>query len=97
MTRENISRNLLAVSSDGKQFNVYLKIGKAVKDNKGNWVVQFSVKPFENSTIDTVGYDSWQATKLAMDTGSSILRKFIRDGGKLFLEEDDDELSIEDV
>jgi len=99
-TQANISRTLRAVSPDGEELTVFVAVGAPYETKEGAWVAPVSVEPLEQKIPEVFGADSWQATKLAMDHSTFYLKRFIKNGGKLYFQDSDETeepFTLEDI
>jgi hypothetical protein len=90
-------RKLKGIDPNGNKIEIFLGIGSAYFTDLGSWSVAISVFPIYKDLSEVHGADSWQAVKLARDNCLSLLKKFINDGGKIYYEYGESEITIAEI
>jgi hypothetical protein len=92
---------IYAVDKDGRGFDIGLQIGRPYKRTDSlhdEWVCPVALVGLVRPLPGVRGVDSWQAVVLALDLAKNILAAFVEsDGGKLYLEKDGAELTLDEA
>jgi len=96
--RELIAERVIyAVDNDSRGFEIRLMIGKPYPDPPNAWACPVAMVGLQGAFPDMHGVDSWQALTLALQVIDRLLTYFVEDGGKLYWEENGNELAIEEL
>ena len=95
MNEKEITRTLNAISSDGESFKIHCQISTPFIDENNFSSVTLKISPLIKNTETVSGSDSWQAVTIAMGSCGKTIRKFIENGGKVYFENDEEELTAE--
>ena len=79
-----VERQWHGVAPDGTEHAVALRIGTPVRDEHGDWSVDVSLVPMQNTTYRIIGIDSWQAVDLAMTHLAVLARHYHTQGWRFF-------------
>jgi hypothetical protein len=92
-------RTIWAVDKDSRGFEIRLMVGKPYKTDLeyGDWACPVALLGWHGVFPDMYGVDSWQALTVAQQLIHRLLTYFVEDGGRLFSEENGDELTVEDL
>ncbi len=77
------TRTIIAVGSDGCEFNVIIGVGQPYEITPEEWACSVSLCGLHEDLRDQHGIDSWQALQLAYQLIAQLLGYFTQDGGKL--------------
>ena len=86
-------RVLKAVSPDGTGFNIHMKLGKPYQISEDEWACPVALEGLYKDLVDQHGIDSWQALQLSSQLIVNMLCNFIETGGKLFLQNSEEEIT----
>ncbi|MBL8182430.1 MAG: hypothetical protein JNL64_12560 [Blastocatellia bacterium] len=88
-------RTIYAVDKDSRGFEIRLMLGKPyqVESEYEIWACPVALQGLHRPFPDMHGIDSWQALMLAKTAIRRFLEYFIEDGGRLFFEENGNEIS----
>jgi len=92
-----VERVWIAVSPEGIEHCVTLRVGIAQQQPRGEWVSKVSLEPIDSHTYTSVGGDSWQAVQLGMGLIEGIVRRLHSDGWRFFWERGGDEAPPSDL
>jgi hypothetical protein len=77
-----VSRELLAIDANEREFAVTIAIGAPYEVAEGEWACPASMEGLHRLR-DVRGIDSWQAMQLAYQLIAMMLTYFVEDGGRL--------------
>jgi hypothetical protein len=77
-----VSRKLLAIDANGREFEVTIAIGAPYEVAEAEWACPASMEGLHRLR-DVRGIDSWQAMQLAHQLIAMVLSSFVEDGGRL--------------
>jgi hypothetical protein len=77
------SRTLLATDALHGQFSVRIEIGQPYRCAKDDWACAVGLEGLHEHLWDQRGIDSFQALIQAQALAKTLLRDFVRDGGRL--------------
>jgi hypothetical protein len=83
--------------ANGDEKPVRLKVGRPYLEDGMNWACACEIEGFEARYPDARGEDSYQALFLAQYLMKHRLRDFLAKGGRIFIGEEREELSREDL
>jgi len=96
--RELIAERVIyAVDNDSRGFEIRLMIGKPYPDPPNAWACPVAMVGLQGAFPDMHGVDSWQALTLALQVIDRLLTYFVEDGGKLYWEENGNDLAIDEL
>jgi hypothetical protein len=81
-----IERTWFAISPDGAEHDVVLRIGVPTHMPEGEWRTAVSLGALESRTHAIVGIDPWQAVSLAMRFVATRVAHFAEDGWQFYWE-----------
>lgn len=92
-------RTIYAIDKDSRGFEIRLMVGKPYQTDSihGDWACPVAMIGLRGAFPDMHGVDSWQALMLAQQLIQRLLSYFIEDGGKLFFDENGNELTVEEL
>jgi len=91
-------RKLQGVDKDGKRLNIVVGIGVPYEDKtKDSWACPVIIDGLYKSLADQHGIDSWQAIRLSQKLVASLLLGFIEKGGKLYIFDESDEVTKDEI
>lgn len=91
-------RKLQGVDKNGQQLDIVVGIGTPYKDkNIGSWACPLKIEGLHKSLTDQHGIDSWQAIRLSQKLIISLLLDFIGKGGKLYIFDEKDEVTKDEI
>jgi hypothetical protein len=80
---------LVGVNQQGEKFNIIAKVGKPYFDENSQmkeWRCSASISPLHENLDDAGGIDSFLALSRAMGLVVYLLKVFVDNGGKLYLQ-----------
>ena len=91
-------REIFAVSHEGKKKIFHIVLERPHRSEAGDWVCLSKIEGLYATNLAGIrGIDSWQALGLAMGFVHQLLLGYLEDGGKLYWEEDGEEISLSDL
>ena len=91
-------REFLGVNPNGENINIAIGIGIPYKSKEYNsWACPVKIEGLYTKLSDIHGIDSWQAVRLSQKFVASLLEGFIEKGGKIYLFEEKEEISKEEI
>lgn len=90
-------RTIYAIDKDSRGFEIRLMIGKPYPDPPNVWACPVAMVGLHGTFPDMRGVDSWQALMMAQRLIDGLLTGFVEDGGRLFYDENGDELAVSEV
>lgn len=79
-----ISRKLDAVDTDGRPFEMTIRIAAPRPHPQGDWTCQVQITELFEPARALFGIDSWQAMQICLQMTLSVLLDFVARGGQLF-------------
>lgn len=92
-------RTIYAIDKDSREFEIRLMVGKPYQTDfeHGDWACPAAMIGLHGVFPDVYGVDSWQALTLALNLIRKLLIYFVEDGGKLYWDENGNEISIDEI
>ena len=91
-------RKFLGVDVNGDNINITVGIGIPYESKEYNsWACPVKIEGLYNKLADQHGIDSWQAVRLSQKLVASLLEGFIEKGGKIYLFDENDEITREEI
>lgn len=91
-------RKFRGVNEKGENINITVAIGLPYESKEyKSWAYPVKIEGLYKELADQHGIDSWQAVRLSQKLVSSLLESFIDKGGKIYLFEEDEELTKEEI
>ena len=91
------SRTLVAIDAAGREFALTIGIGAPYQISEREWACPLSMAGLYERLHDAHGVDSWQALQLAVRLIDDLLAHFIEQGGRLYLPEGREPVSLEEL
>ena len=79
------------------EFEIRAMVGMPYKHESGDWACPVALEGLHGRLHDIYGVDSWQSLVLAMNLVGNLLTYFVEDGGKLYREKGDGEISVAEL
>lgn len=89
------STALICVSSNGERREVVIEIGRPYKTPQGSWACPVAMRGMYRRLADIQGEDSLQSLCLAATLVRTLLTYFVKDGGKIFFPNSDNEYNLD--
>lgn len=86
-----------AVSPDGSEHEVAIRVMVPVKADRGEWRAAVSIGDIDSKPHSIAGIDSWQAICLGMSFAATRLSHFAEDGWVFYWERGGDVATPEDL
>ena len=77
------SRAIGAVSPDGRQIDVMLRLGMPYEVESEEWACPVAIEGLQEKLHDIHGVDAWQAIQLAQNLLVQLLGHYVEEGGRL--------------
>lgn len=91
-------RKFRGIKKDGAEIDITVGIGIPYEDEKYNsWACPVKLDGLYSELADQHGIDSWQALRLAQKLVVSLLQGFVEKGGRIYLFEEDDEVTKDEI
>lgn len=78
------SLEVVAVTAEGKELRLEVRIGRPYAEEEGSWACAVEVSPIYGELADIRGVDSFHALWLACSLVLKLLESFRSSGGKLY-------------
>ena len=99
LSMENViaERRLVSWLPSGKKNPITIQISQPRQISENKWVSQVAVQGLYEDSPTIEGIDSFQTLNLAFTLVSEGLEQFIKNGGKLYWQDESGELSVLDI
>lgn len=88
---------ILAVTPDGQETNVILKIGVPYEISPEEWACPVAIDGLQDRLHDIHGIDAWQTLQLVQSLQAQLLGYFIQEGGKLLCHEPPEPITLAEL